>query len=495
MKDFPEIPRYKISGKLGKGSIARVFLAIQDKLNRKLAIKVLDSQLLKDKDTAARFDKETKTAASLSHANIVRILDTGKTNKYYYIVMEYLEDSLKDMMNRNPQLNMPPEIALDIVDNIMKALDYTHLMGIYHRDIKPENIMFRPDRTPLLVDFGLARAFDPPEPQTKSDHGIGAAYYLSPEQCLGHIAVDGRSDIYSLGVVLFEMLTGKKPYDGETWASIARQHIEAPVPKLPEESSLYQPLLDKMMAKDRENRLSNRSEFTTILEEILSSLATSSQQPEELTPPEQKTRQPEQKTMPKEFTFKKPTNPILTQLNSYVNSMKSKLDPIMNKPIMKKLLLGVLPALIILVFLSIIIFNQGYQSPTEQSTQSQSPGPFLFIKEIFDQVPGYHAKLNRARELFNRGDFDSLVYADRLIKELKEIAITPEANDLGKMITQQIEMLDMEFQTYFDAVTEYYMKNNYKKAKEFILKAKQIKPADKDILELERLIEKETRKR
>lgn len=486
MTVFPGIPRYKISGKLGKGSIARVYLAIQEKLNRKLAIKVIESQLLKDKDIAARFDKETKTAASLSHANIVRILDTGKTNKYYYIVMEYLEDSLRDMISRNPQLNMPPEIALDIIDNIMKALDYTHLMGIYHRDIKPENIMFRPDHTPVLVDFGLARAFDPPEPQTKNDQGVGTAHYLSPEQCLGQKEVDGRSDIYSLGVVLFEMLTGKKPYDGETWASIARQHIEGPVPRLPEESSLYQPLIDKMMANDRENRLSNRSEFTKILEEILTSLAPSSPQPEELTPPEPK-------TMQKEFTFKKPTSPIVSQLNSYVNSMKNKLDPIMNKPIMKKLLLGVLPALIILVLLVIIIFNQGYQSPTDQS--NQSPSSFLFLKEIVDQVPGYHAKLNRARELFNRGDFNSLVYADGLIKELKEIAIIPEVEELGNKITQQIEMLNLEFQTYFDAVTEYYKKNNYKKAKEFILKAKQIKPADKDILELERLIEKATRRR
>lgn len=486
MTVFPGIPGYKISGKLGKGSIARVYLAIQQKLNRKLAIKVLESQLLKDKDTAARFDKETKTAASLSHANIVRILDTGKTNKYYFIVMEYLEDSLRDMINRNPQVNMPPEIALDIIDNVMKALDYTHLMGIYHRDIKPENIMFRPDHTPVLVDFGLARAFDPPEPQTKSDLGIGTAYYLSPEQCLGHIDVDGRTDIYSLGVVLFEMLTGKKPYDGETWASIARQHIEGPVPRLPEESSLYQPLIDKMMANDRENRLSNRSEFTKILEEILSSLASSSPQPEEISPPEQKTIQ-------KEFTFKKPTSPIKSLFNSYVNLMKTKLDPIMNKPIMKKMLLAVLPGLIILVLIAIIIFNQGYQSPTNQTNQSASP--FLFLKEIFDQVPVYHAKLNRARELFNRGDLNSLVYADGLIKELKEIAIIPEVEELGQNITQQIEMLNLEFQTYFDAVTEYYKKNNYKKAKEFILKAKEIKPGDKDILELEKLIEKETRRR
>jgi serine/threonine protein kinase len=482
---FPGIPGYKISGKLGKGSIARVYLAVQEKLNRKLAIKVFDTHLLKDKDTAAQLDKETKTAASLSHANIVRIFDTGRTNEYYYIAMEYLEDSLKDMINRNPQLKIPPEIALDIVDNIMKALDYTHLMGIYHRDIKPENIMFKQDRTPVLVDFGIARVFDPPDLQTKSHQGIETAYYLSPEQCSEQKEIDGRSDTYSLGVVLFEMLTGKNPYAGETRASIARQHIEAPVPRLPQELSLYQPLIDKMMAKDRENRLSNRSEFTKILEEIQRSPASPPPPPEEPSPPEQK-------TMQREFTFKKPSSPIQSLFNRNVNLMKNKLDPIMNKPIMKKLLLGVLPALIILVLIAIVIFNQGYQSPTYQSDQTFSP--FLFFKEIFDQVPVYHAKLNRAQEFFDKGDLNSLEYADGLIKELKEIVIIPEVVELEKKITQQIEMLNLEFQTYFDAVTEYYKKNNYKKAKEFILKAKQIKPADKDILELERLIEKETRR-
>jgi len=486
MTEYPEIPGYKISGKLGKGSIARVFLGIKEKLNRKLAIKVIESQLLKDKETAARLDKETKTTASLSHNNIVRIFDIGRTKDYYYFAMEYLEDSFRDMINRNPQLNIPPETALDIIDNIIKALDYTHLMGIYHRDIKPENIMFKPDRTPVLVDFGIARIFEPPGPLTKDHQGIKTPYYLSPEQCGSQKQVDGRSDIYSLGVVLFEMLTGKKPYDGETPASIARQHIEAPVPRLPQKLSQYQPLIDKMMAKDKENRLANWSEFTKIREEILSSPASSSPPPEEPPPPEQTTNQ-------KEFTFKKPTNPIKLLYDNYVNSMKNKLDPTMNKPIMKKLLLGVLPALIILVLIAIFIFHQGSQSPKNQSDQSISP--FLFLKDIFDQAPVYHAKLNRAQEFFDRGDLNSLEYADSLIKELKETAIIPEVLELEKTITQQIEMLNMEFQTYFDAVTEYYMKNNYKKAKEFILKAKQIKPGDKDIMELEKLIEKETRRR
>jgi serine/threonine-protein kinase PpkA len=486
MNEFPDIPGYKISGKLGEGTIARVYLGIKEKLNRKLAIKIIESQLLKDEDTAARLDKETKTTASLSHNNIVRIFDIGRTKEYYYIAMEYLEDSLRDMINRNPQLNIPPETALDIIDNIMKALDYTHLMGIYHRDIKPENIMFKPDRTPVLVDFGIARIFDPPGPLTKDDQGIKTAYYLSPEQCSSQKQVDGRSDIYSLGVVLFEMLTGKKPYDGETPASITRQHIEEPIPRLPRELSQYQLLVDKMMAKDKENRLSNSSEFTKIREKILSSPASSSPPPEKPPPPVQTTSQ-------KEFTFKKPTSPVKLLYGNYVDSMKNKLDPTMNKPIMKKLLLGVLPALIILVLIAIFIFHQGSQSPPNQSDQSISP--FLFLKDIFDQAPVYHAKLNRAQEFFNRGDLDSLEYADGLIKELKEIAIIPEVLELEKKITQQIEMLNMEFQTYFDAVTEYYMKNNYKKAKEFILKAKQIKPDDKDIMELEKLIEKETRRR
>jgi serine/threonine protein kinase len=485
MTDFPEIPGYKISGKLDKGSMARVYLGTQEKSNRKLAIKVIESLLLKDKDTAARLDKETKTAASLSHANIARIIATGRTDEYYYIVMEYLAESLKDIMNRNPQGKMPPEIALDIIDNIMNALDYTHLMGIYHQDIKPENIMFKQDRTPVLVDFGITRVFDTPGPLTENSRGIGTAYYLSPEQCRAQKEVDGRSDIYSLGVVLFEMLTGKKPYDGETWSSIARQHIEGPVPGLPQELSQYQLLIDKMMAKDRENRLSGRSEFTKILEEILSSPESSSPQPVESPPPAQK-------TMQKEFTFKKPTSPIKSLFNSYLNLMKNKLDPTMNKPIMKKLLLGVLPGLVILVLIAIIIFNQGYQSPTNQSNQSGSP--FSFFEEIFNQVPGYRAKLNHARELFEKGDLNSLEYADGLIKELKKITIIPETEELEKKITEHLDMLNLEFQTYFDAVTEYYKKNNYKKAKEFILKAKQIKPSDKDILELERLIEKAARR-
>jgi len=497
MTVFPEIPGYKITGKLGKGSIARVYLAVQEKSNRKLAIKILDAQWLKDKVIAARLEKETKTAASLSHANIVRIFDTGRTHEHYYIAMEYLEDSLKDMINRNPQVNMPPEIALDIIDNIMKALDYTHLMGIYHRDIRPENIMFKPDRTPVLADFGIARVFDPPDFRTKSHQGMETAYYLSPEQCSEQKEVDGRSDIYSLGVVLFEMLTGKKPYDGETWSSIARQHIEGPIPRLPQELSLYQPLIDKIMAKDKENRPANRSGFTKILEEIQSSPVNPvsppplPEEPEEPSPPEQK-------TMQREFTFKKPSSPIQSLFNRNVNLMKNKLDPVMNKPIMKKLLLTVLPALIILVTIALIIFNQGYQNPTNQSDQSdqstQSVSPFISVKELFDQVPVYQAKLNQAQELFNKGDLNSLEYADSLIKELKTITIIPEVEELGKNITQQIEMLNMEFQTYFDAVTEYYKKNNYKKAKEFILKAKEIKPTDKDILELERLIEKETRR-
>lgn len=181
---------------------------------------------MKDKTIAARFDQEAKTVASLSHSNIVQIHDTGQSGENHYIVMEYLVESLKDRMMQSPQGKIYLEMALDIVHVIIKALDYAHIKGVYHRDIKPDNIMFREDNTPVLVDFGIVRVFEAPGELTKSGQSLGTVYYMSPEQCKGKKDVDGRSDIYSLGVVLYQMLTGKKPYEGESHVSIALKHID-----------------------------------------------------------------------------------------------------------------------------------------------------------------------------------------------------------------------------------------------------------------------------
>jgi serine/threonine-protein kinase PpkA len=163
---------------------------------------------------------------------------------------------------------MNPDVALNIIEELIKALDYAHFRGVYHRDIKPENIMFRHDSTPVLVDFGIARVYDASLQMTGSDVIIGTVYYMSPEQCNAEKDVDGRSDIYSLGVVLYEMFTGVKPYNKGGIVAILQQHIEKPVPRLPENLNHYQLLIDKMMAKDREKRLSSAPHFALVLDRI-----------------------------------------------------------------------------------------------------------------------------------------------------------------------------------------------------------------------------------
>ena len=272
MVDYPEVPGYKIINVLSEGGIARVYLGVQEKLNRKVAIKILKPFFLKDQNTAGRFQKEAKTAAMLTHSNIVHIYDTGQIGEFHYIVMEYLEESLRERMKLEPQGKIPPEIALNLIEEIIKALDYAHFRGVYHRDIKPENIMFRQDSTPVLVDFGIAYVYDSSIRMTGNDTIIGTVYYMSPEQCNALKDVDGRADVYSLGVVLYEMLTGSKPYTEGGLISILHQHIKDPVPRLPDDLSPYQPLIDKMMAKDKTKRLSTGPEFAQLLDKIKNNL-------------------------------------------------------------------------------------------------------------------------------------------------------------------------------------------------------------------------------
>jgi serine/threonine protein kinase len=267
MSAFPVIRGYEIKSSLGEGGVAKVYLGIQKKLKRKVAIKLLNPFFLKDKVVAHRFEREAKTAASLSHSNIIHIFDTGVDGDYHYIVMEYMEENLRERLQVEPHSKMSPDRAFEIINEVFKALDYAHFRGVTHRDIKPENIMFRQDSTPVLVDFGIARVFDSSVRLTGSDSIMGTIHYMSPEQC-NAVEVDGRSDIYSLGVVLFEMLTGERPYTGDKWIAVLHKHIEKPIPKLPIELIHYQPLIDNMMAKDREDRISTGAQFMKLLNSI-----------------------------------------------------------------------------------------------------------------------------------------------------------------------------------------------------------------------------------
>jgi serine/threonine protein kinase len=269
MSDFPQIPGYKIEKKLGEGGMATVYQGIQEKLNRKVAIKVLEPSLLKNETIRNRFAMEAETAAMLIHSNIISIYDIGKTDTYYYIVMEFLEETLKEHTLGFPDFRLKPETALEILKPIIRALDYAHSVGFIHRDIKAENIMFRRDGTPVLVDFGIARALESDSRMTRTGISLGTPYYMSPEQCKAE-PLDGRSDIYSLGVVFYEVITGERPYEADNPTAVAIKHVQAPVPRLPQKLSFYQVLIDKMMAKDKEKRVADGKELIKLIDAVLS---------------------------------------------------------------------------------------------------------------------------------------------------------------------------------------------------------------------------------
>jgi serine/threonine protein kinase len=266
MTKLPQIPGYQVIKKLGQGGMADVYLGIQEKLQRQVAIKVMIPLLFRDEQFSRRFIKEAQTAAQLNHPNIITIHDVGETRDSYYIVMEYLEESLSQRLKKRGYF--PPLEALGVVRMIACALDYAHKKGFIHRDIKPDNIMFRPDGTVVLVDFGIARAMDSTTHLTRTGMSIGTPHYMSPEQCKGE-KIDGRSDIYSLGVQFYEIITGKVPYNAENTAGIIIKHIQDPIPRLPDRLSRCQPIIDKMMAKERDKRFQSGEELIKFIDGLL----------------------------------------------------------------------------------------------------------------------------------------------------------------------------------------------------------------------------------
>ncbi len=263
MNKYPKIGDYVIVKLLGKGGMSRVYLAVDNKLEREVAIKILLSALIEDENVKKRFLREAKTAASLRHSNIVSIYDIGETeDENYYFVMEYLSGgSLKEKIKKG---KLSPSEALWIVKEIAKALEYAHNRGFVHRDIKPANIMFREDGVPVLADFGIAKAVNTATKLTQTGVSVGTPYYMSPEQIEGK-EITGKSDIYSLGIVLYEALTGKVPYDAETTIAIIMKHLKDPIPKLKDvdgvkenskEFIILQTLVNRMMEKNPEERFS-----------------------------------------------------------------------------------------------------------------------------------------------------------------------------------------------------------------------------------------------
>ena len=257
-----QIPGYTIVRPIAEGGMASVYLAVQQSLDRQVALK-----LLKNIDNPAqleRFHNEGRIIASLNHRNIITIHDTGVVSEQYYISMEYLEGG--DLEDRIAA-GMSPEAALDLLELIGSCLDFLHRKGIIHRDIKPANILFHTDGTPILTDFGIAKQREIDTRLTLENSALGSPYYLSPEQAESK-SLDGRADIYGLGIILYEMLTGTKPYQGASPIETILAHLTDPIPSLPAELSIFQDLLERMIAKNRDDRFKSAGEMVNRIREL-----------------------------------------------------------------------------------------------------------------------------------------------------------------------------------------------------------------------------------
>jgi serine/threonine-protein kinase PpkA len=258
-----KIPGYRIESKIGEGGMATVYLA-EDALERPVALKIMAPTTLADPSAEERFLKEGKIIAKLSHPNIVTVHTLGRYESMYYMVIEYIKGG--NLIARIQQ-GLTVQNTFDICKQIASALGYAHNRGYIHRDVKPANILFREDGTAVLSDFGIARDVVSPTHLTAMGQAIGTPEYMSPEQITGR-PVDARCDLYSLGVVLYEMLTRQKPFKGDTALSTAMCHLRDPVPQLPKPLTYCQPLIERLLAKDPDERFATAEQFIQILEDI-----------------------------------------------------------------------------------------------------------------------------------------------------------------------------------------------------------------------------------
>ena len=258
------IPGYDIDGEIGEGAMATVYLATQRSLQRKVALKVMAAALAADPSFCERFLREGRTLARLSHPHTVTIHDIGNVGELYYMAMEFLPNgTLKERI----AAGVSAEQGLTWIRHIASALGYAHAQGLVHRDVKPANILFRADGTAVLSDFGIAKSLDDRTQFTQAGFAVGTPSYMSPEQARGQ-DIDGRADLYALGVVLYEILVGELPYSGTDALSTALAHLTQPLPELPIHHDRYQDILRKLLAKDPNERFPDAAALLAALDKL-----------------------------------------------------------------------------------------------------------------------------------------------------------------------------------------------------------------------------------
>ena len=265
----PQIASYTLIRELGRGGMAVVYRATQDSLGREVALKVMSADLARDPTFAARFLREGRVVANLRHRNILMIYDLGVAEGRPYLAMEYIPGGAVS----TEAGHLPPREVLACIRDIARALEHAHTHGVVHRDIKPENILHAPDGGYLLADFGIARVTEATSALTLEGSTLGTPQYMSPEQWRGE-PLDGRADLYSLGVVMHQLLTGRLPYTGTDGWAIGMQHMTSQVPALPPEHAAFQGLLDRMLAKKPDDRFASGAQVAVAADALAASLPT-----------------------------------------------------------------------------------------------------------------------------------------------------------------------------------------------------------------------------
>jgi serine/threonine protein kinase len=257
------INHYEVRGKLGRGGMANVVLAFDTHLEREVAIKLLDSYFARDESFAARFEREAKAITSLEHSHIVPVYDYGHYKGLPFLVMRYMKGGSLGKFLRDGPLSVGK--ASRVIERVASALDYAHAHGLVHRDLKPDNILFDHEGLAFLADFGIVKIAETSTTYTQTGNTLGTPAYMSPEQAKAVTEIDGRSDIYSLGVILYEMLTGDIPYKSDTTLGQAMMHVLEPVPRIleanPDLPPLCEEIIQKAMAKERDERYATATDL------------------------------------------------------------------------------------------------------------------------------------------------------------------------------------------------------------------------------------------
>jgi serine/threonine-protein kinase len=259
--------RYELEELVGSGGMSSVYRAHDRLLERSVALKILHEQYGRDEDYVERFRREARSVAQLTHPNIVTVIDRGEQDGRQFIVFEYVDgENLKELLEREGPLR--PEEAIDLLLQVARGLAFAHSQGLVHRDVKPQNVLLDADGRAKVTDFGIARSLDV-DGVTLTGTVMGTSNYIAPEQARGQ-PVDEQTDVYSLGCVLYELLTGEVPYGGDNFVSVAMRHVNDPVPSVADMRRDVPPRLDeavqRAMAKDHGERFQSMAEFAAELE-------------------------------------------------------------------------------------------------------------------------------------------------------------------------------------------------------------------------------------